>query len=689
MTVVPKERRWRASLGAGVLAFAIAVYCLVCSAIAFTYHDTLDTQAPLGTQSGFTVTALPPTDAKADVASTFLSLAEQHHINIYKVSPDSEGSDRGRILFAFVGDPANYVGDPVTGQYPSFNTTFITKLRPYKDITTQDMRGLYAVNVGGQELAPLMRQLSSSGFDATLEDSPQAALLGYVLFGKSITGPLLVVTALGLLVSVAFYSSKRFAIFTVRYIHGQSRVRGAMAEAGRVAAFYGLLVGVCLAGNVLGLYWYNRLAQGAAYFSTLGLLLAIGMVVLLAGHALIFTAMIRWKPSEVIKGKTPLAHLALLSVLAQAVALGVCFPTISAGLLTLSDIARDSRLDNNWLAAKDFVTISISGTTNGDEFTALAPKFGSLVRAEEQKGRLVLADRPRTGPEGPAGYGPNTGSVLIVNNKYLSEQDVLSPSGQRIGPVSEGDGQIHLLVPTDVGPLPEATIEEYEEWALFQRSLDGKASSEAELTVDVVETAPNQEIFNYGAKSAGKEPTQLNPVIVVVPESSHILSSDFYQSAASRDSVFFTSASVIKEEIISAGLDKSISAINSISDRALAERNVRLADSRAQTMSISLFAAILVALSIVLARVYFERNRHRLFVEAVHGKAFSAMHAQFLMLTALMAFGLLAAEIVAGIVRTPLGIGICLAMASVLTVLTSFHLRNNQQTLLRKFARLA
>lgn len=458
--------RLKASVGTGILIFAIAAFVLVSSAIAFAYHETADNNVPVGTKSVFRIDEISADTPKSAVVDAIQTLAVQQKRNIYKMAPDPENVDNGKILLAFIGDQASFIGDPETWKYPSFSTSFETTLIPHTQITTQDMRGLYATNIDEASFSPLLRELRNTGVGASLEPVPTSMIFGGVLFGETSAGPILIVTSVGNFLSASFYASRRFAVCSLRQVHGRSKLRALLDEYAVTGKLYCSVMLICGAGVLAGLYFYNRLIQGTAYLATVGLLILGGAAVVLLGQTAAFLIMSRWQTADIIKGRRPVVFLTLASVAAQLVTLAVCFPTISASVQTTASIARDSRLDAKWLAAKSFVTVRFAGTSKPEDLDAITPPFGELARKEEQLGRLIIS---KSG-DGTAGYGPYTGNSLIVNNRYLSEQDILSSSNQRIAPLPETDGKFYLLIPESLRDRTTGIVEEFSDWALFRRS---------------------------------------------------------------------------------------------------------------------------------------------------------------------------------------------------------------------------
>lgn len=677
----------KTSVGTGILIFAIVAYAFVSAAIAFAYQETADNQFPVGTSTVLRVNEITADASKSSIINAIQTLAVDHKQNIYKISPDPAHVDSGRILFAFVGDESTFIGGSESWKYPSFSKSFTTTLLPHSEITTQDMRGLYTSNVDSASFAPLLRDLQKAGIGASLEQVPNSMIFGNVLFGETSSGPVLIATLVALLLASAFYASRRFSVCSIRYIHGRNRPTAVLDEYFTTLKLYLSVILVCGAALLASLYFYNQLTQGAEYFSTVGLLLLGGIVAILAGQSATFLIMARWPTSEIIKGRKPLVYLTLGSVAAQVITLAVCYPTISDGVQTAASITRDARFDTQWLEAKSFVTVRFSGTNTPEDLQSITSRFGEVARTEEKNDRLVVAKPSSSGFEGPAGYGPYTGNSLIVNNRYLSEQDIQSSQGGRIEHLPEKDGRIYLLIPQQLkGQIP-AIVDEYTSWAEFQRSLEGAKEDYRALQISVIETAPSQEIFNYGSNFSQTQISQVDPVIAVVPASSGILSNDFYLSAASSGAILFTNTSILQSALADAEIGTHVTSIDSVSDRALAERNDRLLKARILAVSLLLFVTMLLIVGVVLTRVYFERNRQRLFIEAVHGKRFASMHAEYFGLTGLIAGGVLAAEVLLRAVTSLPSFYMCLFAIALFMVATVALTGRQQKVLYERFAR--
>jgi hypothetical protein len=86
------------------LQFSIAVYFVICCAVTFLYETALDSYLPVGQSTVLRVDGLAPGVTNAQAAVAVQRIAEDAGRNIYKMTPDPESPDAGRILYGFLGD---------------------------------------------------------------------------------------------------------------------------------------------------------------------------------------------------------------------------------------------------------------------------------------------------------------------------------------------------------------------------------------------------------------------------------------------------------------------------------------------------------------------------------------------------------------------------------------------------------
>lgn len=619
------RRRRIGTPGANLLQFSITAYFVICCAVTFLYQTALDSYLPIGQSTVFRIDGLKPNVTKAQVADALIGIAEDSGRNIYKMTPDPENPDKGRILYGFLGDPAASIERLADGTYPSFDPSRSTELRPWTALGAEDMRGMYVSNFSAIEGRDLIIRLESLGIQATLGPALDGLAMASILFGPPRLGPAVLVALAGLLVSTAFYGAKRLRVIALREAHGTPFVGALLHETGVFLRLFAVTYGLLLATAVALLFLYNGLNRGDLVITT-----ALGLSLMGLGSAvvLILTLVLvcrKWPVAELLKGRAPLKFLLSAAALAQIVGLAVVFPSVSTLAGSVEKIQRDSSLDDQWVEARGLVTTRFGGTNTPADFMAAAPLMGEIARAEDSAGRMVIA-WPFRLTSNESLEAPRA-TDLVVNAEYLDRQFVADEKGARVsGP--ESDDGVLLLIPESQQTQKEQLESRAQQWLELQRNVQKSSQSVPQITPVLIRSG--QQFFNYHAGSAAHDSAQLDPVVLVVPPGSTALSDDFLVSAASSGGLLFSDGTKVESLAGSNGLDKYLTSIDSVSELALEDRAQRSSELRIKTGELALIIAVVVALASILSAAYSERDRRRLFLERIHGRPFGSRHLRFL-----------------------------------------------------------
>jgi len=653
----------------GVLAGVSAAYMMIVGAITFLHHQQCDEGLVVGSKSAIYITGAPDELTKSDFIDTISRVAVDERINIYKPAPDPGRADTGRILFVFAGNESTLVGNSVTGAYPSFSQSYSTGVRPASEITTQSMRGLYTSDADSAVMHRVLAQLAQRGIVADFESVPTNlfVFLTGIVSNRAPIGAVLAVTLLALFLGAVTFASARSSVATVRIIHGYSPFLAGVREFTAAVAVFGGTAAVMLIFGVIALFFYNGLNQFDSVFATGLTFTGLGFLAVLIGQLSVRTVIGRYSLSSVLKGRRPLALLAGLAAVIQVIALLIVFPTISDTVQMRSTLDRDSRLDEKWRASRGAVSVQFAGTNTPKDFDAIEQTFNEIAKDEEAHGRMILSDPPMVQVDEVSGHGPREGNSLIVNNRYLDMHALVSKSGERIVRLDEADGIIYILVPEKLRDHAAELTTEYEQWAEFRRSVgsivDGPRSP---VEAKVIEMAPDQEVFNYGANPFQGRPVQNDPVVAVIPARANVLSSDFYLAAASNAGVIFTDADIVREVFARTGIDKYVSSISDVSDSALVQRAKRVSVFQLLNASVVLVFLALLLSAAILAWTYCQRERQRICVEFVHGRSFASVHGRFFLWMGGIGTALLAGSATFGWVVSSSAFALCFICLGVL-----------------------
>jgi putative ABC transport system permease protein len=657
---------------------AVAVSICIALLLAFQFTMTQDRSVPIGTHASFTISTLPGDATKSQALKAILSAAQRESVNIYKVTVDPTQVGSGRVLFSFIGNVREHAALFPGDRYPNFDPRYSTSLLPFDAMGTQDVRGLFVTTADLATAQRLIADLRKTGFHAAIATGP-GNFLAIRTLDDSGAGPVALAALLGLLLALGYSISHQRKIFAVKAIHGFTSSRtlvGVLRPFSEVYWSSAILLGLA---SALGLLIYNGGAQFGEFAVTAAAALTVTYIAGMVAQAIMFTAAPSKPDVRYLKGARPLAFLLVLAVTVQTLVLGVGYSVLSDTARLYISTAADEAQSDSWLDAGGVVSVRFGGFNTQKDFDDLTPSVGALYRTEEGASRAILAYHSSAPLELQSGFGPDRGNSLIVNNVYLSLQDVRAADGKRIENLAEGPGVIYLLIPEHLRPTAQSIEADFRAFAEFQVSL-GTAPFTA--SINTLYTADNQMIFNYGSLSSMEHTSQADPVIAVIPAASGVLSDDFYLGAITTANAMFTDAETVRAEIRAGALESHILSIDSVSDQALASIDRRHGQIAAYIAGIVMILLVMVFSTGVLASIYCDRNKQSLFTKYTLGWTFLRTHGAYLLGIFLFSGTILLCCTALGLVTSAVGYGVA-AGALVLNLMAAVIMVRIYQTQFR------
>ncbi|MGL4340437.1 MAG: hypothetical protein ACRCSP_08475 [Rhodoglobus sp.] len=666
---------------------ASALSIIVALILTFQYYATQDRSVPFGTQSAFSITAIPADSGKTDIVNLIERAAQQQSLNIYKVTVDPTDVGNGRYLFAFLGDPAKDADLYPGGRYPSFDPGYSTTVKSSRDITTEDIRGLFWTTGDSSATAVLLNSLRRAGFEATFAQTPNNFLI-FRTMDYFAAAPIAVATMFGLILALGYSITYQRKLFTVKAVHGFTRSRTLWGEVLAFSAFFVAAAAILSTVSSLGLMAFNQANQFSSVASSAFLVMGATYLIAILFQVLLFSAVSTTPQVAFLKGARPLGFLLSLSLLTQIFVLGLSYAVLSHTVSLYLKTSSDQGSVSTWLEASNLVTLRFGGSNTPQDFEKITSSVGRLFAAQESLGQAILAYHPRLPSQQVTGYGPNDGNSLIVNNEYLASQDIRSSSGKRIGELPEASGQIYLLVPERVKSQTEAIVEQYKVFADFQVSLNPNETPKT-ISLTTIYTRNGQKIFNYGSTSVMEETSQSDPVIAVMPAGAGVLSDDFYLSAATNGNAIFINPEALIEQLRGSELEQRILSVDTISDYALASIDLRKSQIIVYISGIALILLVMMFSSSIMALVYCDRNKQALFAKYALGWSFFRTHRHYLAAVLGLGLTVLAGCGVLGAVNSLAGYtaaaGAIVLNMVITVVLIRFHQRKFRSDFLRRY----
>ncbi|MEU9334918.1 hypothetical protein AB0D49_17380 [Streptomyces sp. NPDC048290] len=609
--------------------------------LAFLFVRELDEDEVLGNSAVIFVFDSDDSTSGAQVARSISSFAEEHGVSVAREVPDLREPDGRRHLYMAAGEDPSGVSAWLNEGYPAFSSTLSTDVHPIADIGQRDPRGHYYV-FGPPEAADLLvAELSGLGLRADVSHPLSYGELATtytnsVMYWSFWVIALAAVTLTGasVLLSARTYGILRLQGFSLVGI----LVRDLRQLLVPWAVALGTVVAVALA--FLGLY------NGFAWLSLFGALAAIlaGLLLLLvlSTHVAVIALTFKVDVLRAVKGALP----------ARAASVGVYLVRIPALLLALSvatDVAAvgrdmETRQENRsaYAEAGDAVTIRLNGGLSGER-ERVVEEIGPWLRRADGNGEVILAGRRDLQSLVPGSHLP-PGEVLVVNERFLTEQPVLDPGGQRYlpsarnGRAANGD-RVRLIVPEAIRGHEAALTKAVA--GVLAPDFDPRTQLEmapAKSGQSVFTYNPGNQVYN--AAHSQKEDRSLvqDPVLVVVPNGSRFVSDDGYTAFAAQEGIVFPDPEDVVGAIQGKRLGVYVVALRPVAENSALKMREVVTEFRVQLFNLALTVSVLLIAGVGICVIYARKNSQSIFAQHINGWRYVATHRFILGVEAAIAF---------------------------------------------------
>ncbi|MBU4214482.1 MAG: hypothetical protein KJ792_07495 [Actinobacteria bacterium] len=617
-----------------IASVAVWMSLVFASVVAFQLFVAVDEAQPAGTQRAFKVVTVD-TPTKAAAIDAIAATARELHRTIYKVQPDPRDSMQGRVLFAFVGDEDAFESHGGY-DYPAFSTqATTTRVVPADTLSTEDLRGTYVTDAGADQMTQLLAMLDTAGITARDNTVNGAALLVYSVGKANLAGSFAVMAvALGLAVSYSVARNRK--VYALKALHGYRRMDNLRTELVAASTTFGLGAAGLLAVGLPLLGIYNHFRQAPGFLRVWATTILVLYVALVALVVLAVSSLPRGNIPTVLKGEQVALRNGVLAASAQIVVLAIVAATTSAAMSRVEAIHDSLDVSSRWSQGDPLyaLRLSVAASTHDDEVQA-GPGLAAVIADMETSGHALLVQYQGRVMVEDATIGPTGSEPLIVNNGYLERQVVNDADGGRITDLPGEKNDFTLLIPTSYTGDPQALLSKYVDYFKDFACLVGRGD-EPSFACDpkgtITFTAPGQDLFTYNGTAflpaeMQQDATFLHdPVVVVVPAASELISPLLYVSYASQDNLLFSDPAALDTGLQAHGVRGYFQGIDNAADAvttsvALAQRELRM-----DTFSLVLGWAVLILSSVVMVIVYCDRRKRPMFVGLIHGYSFASRH---------------------------------------------------------------
>ncbi|WP_157106543.1 DUF1430 domain-containing protein [Nocardia arthritidis] len=610
-----------------VIAFGFTLAAI----ISVAYFELKEQAHTLRGTTEFVIDDFDRSLSKSALYDSLSAVSTRSSVNIYKLSFGESSKDR--IFFEFIGSPERKHLLTADGPYITFDPQLSTTFRPASDITTEDIRGRYAVDGTESAKSGAIAELSRLGFNVAIWDQDYGPLLWDNL-GRSHLLTIFCVVLLCCALVVGYSALSSTKDYAVKQLHGYGRTRILATGLVEVVA---TCVGIAAAAATftaayLGIY--NKFARFDAFLPTL--LAAFGVLVLLLvlvkTIAIAIAISLPNSDGRYLKGAKADATLLNFAYVAKLAVLATLLILIVGGIHTITRFADMHLAADRWKATADYLAVSHSTgipTTDGPEKRRLDAQFRRLFSSFEQQGKAILVAGQHI--RSPTGDLVGEKSIdLVVDNNYLRENCLLNLQNKCVRDVSTSDLQMTLLIPEHMKEQENDIVRSYLNLIVFQQRIQGTPVDVGDIKSRIIYFKSGQSLFSYRAATALDGAFVGDPVLLVTEASTRLLSDDFYSAKSSSAEALFTDKDHLSSDLIQSGLDSLIQYYYSIKDKSLQDISDFESASRNQLIGLAITVVSGTVTSSFLAALYCSRSRKRIYVEEIHGYSFFRRHRKML-----------------------------------------------------------
>ncbi|QDQ14168.1 bacteriocin-associated integral membrane family protein [Streptomyces spectabilis] len=613
--------------------------------MAFLFVRGLDEQLILGSSAQVWVTKTDDSVSGAQVARAIAAFSDDHKVAVARELPDVKHPDSRRHLYLAAGDPNSDAASWLNDGYPAFSSHITTDVHPIEEIGQRDPRGFYYVFGAPEAADALVTELADLGLGASVQYPLAYSELAQYFAGDELLWSFWVIALAAVTMTGAsvLLNAKAYGVLRLQ---GKSLIGLLARDLKQLAAFWSLAAGTVAAAVLVLLGLYNGLAWLGLFALVTVCLAGVLILLVLAAHAAAVALTFKVGVLRALKGELP-ARAAFVStylVRVPAVLLALGF----AMDVTLASQHLTAREDNqeNYAQAGDAVTIRLNGSWGGDS-RPVVKQVGSWLRRADAAGEIIVAGRHDLQNLSSNARLPQ-GEILIVNETFLANQPVSDPKGHRYSPAPDNarvtdSATVRLIIPESLASHASNIRKTIPD--VFGR-MDPEVRRH--LKIETSQAKSGQQVFGYN--SGDRSPNVAyspdddrslvrDPVLVVVPNGSHILTNDAYTTIATQDGIVFPDPDDVLAPLAdnTYGLQAYVAAVNPVGQNAALLLSEAVSSFRLLLFNLIASVAVLLITGVGVCIIHSRKHAQAVFAQHINGWKFTATHRFILVVEGLLA----------------------------------------------------
>ncbi|MFG2890758.1 hypothetical protein [Streptomyces sp. NPDC048248] len=613
--------------------------------MSFLFVRGLDEELVLGSSAQVWVSKTDDSRSGAQVARAIAAFADEHEVAVARELPDVKNPDTLRHLYLASGDPNSDGASWLNNGYPAFGRHVATDVHPIVEIGQRDPRGFYYIFGSPEAADALVAELADLGLGASVQHPLAYSELALLFSSDELFWSFWVVALAAVTMTGAsvLMSAKTYGVLRLQ---GKSFMDILARDLKQLVMFWSLAAGTVAAAVLVFLGIYNGLAWLGLFALVAACLSCLLALLALAAHAAALALTFKVEVLRALKGELP-ARAAFVStylvrVPAVLLALGFAMDVTLAGQQVM--VSQDNQ--NIYVKAGDAVSIRLNGSWGGDSKPVVA-QVGRWLRQADEAGEIIVAGRQDLQNVPSNGRLPQ-GEILIVNETFLAKQPVLDPKGQRYSPAPRNGRaaeahSVRLVIPESLARHAldiRATIPD-----VFGR-LD--PDLRRRLEVETLQAKSGQRVFGYNSgdrsPNAAYSPDDdrslvRDPVLIVVPNGSNILTNDAYTTFATQDGIIFPEPGDVLNPLAANKneLQTYVASVNPVGQNAALRLREAVDDFRLLFSNLIAAVAVLLITGVGVCIIHSRKHAQAVFAQHISGWRFTATHRVILAVEGLLA----------------------------------------------------
>jgi hypothetical protein len=622
------------------LTFAYVVCAVFAAVIAFLLATTAERTIYVLEDSQLVwISENDGTHDNDEVAASVQRVADDHDTSVGYIIPDVNEPSSVVHLYLAVADPASHHQQWLEDGYPAFGRDLTVTTQPISDFGEVGPNGIYLVFGDAEAESALRAALAGHGLHEAA--GTQVTQMWHYFTGGHLFN-LLLVALLGSATAAGAGVLLAARDYGVMRLQGRSYLSILGGDLGKVARLSAVTLPAVAAGALAFLGVYNGWNQIGLYIPMALVFLALLAVPCLLVHAAVLGLVHTTGILPALKGRLPVRSTTAAVYLVRVPVL-VLTLVILASVVSSAHSVRDQRVALELLEDHGDTSFpSLSANYGWADPEAVDESLGPWLREVDAAGDMVLTVHSNTAeflpfdPGQPWSPPSLDRHVLVVNDTYLAEEEVLSPSGERHG---TGD-TVRVIVPENAKEHTDELVDGVTNGWLAASTGTGRAPD-----VEALVAADGQTLFTYAAKGMSDPhhflPLVYEPVVIALPNGA-VLSDSGYVSHLTNRSTAFPDPSVVEDfRAQDPEASRYVSMVETLTASALKDQHYSLNILRSESFNLLGAGAVLLLTAMAACIVHVRTRSQEIFARHISGWTFVATHRRLLIVEGAIALGFL------------------------------------------------